>query len=378
MGARSLGLHPVGLEIDPHAVATRYAAGHATWVQSVPDVTYQQLARLAGHVDGIIASPPCQDFSAAGKKAGIDGDRGELMWQVPRWVEALRPRWIACEQVPPALPWFELFAHDFRALDYSTWTGVLNAADYGVPQTRKRAFLLASLDRAVQPPEPTHAEGGEAAGMFTPELAPWVTMAEALGWGEHVEVSHIRGAGMAERHGDRPPRRGDQPAPTIDGGAQRRLNITGVDRRQQSDGVPKRVVPLTEPAPTLDGQVSGKWVLNPGRTESQPNRRTYSPDEPAPTVAFGHDAAGWAWERPATTIVGSFSPDTVAAPGYRKPGDPPRQDTPGSVKITPAEAATLQGFPHNYPWQGPKTAVFQQIGNAVPPPVAAAALQAIT
>jgi len=275
VGAADLGLHPVGLEIDPHAVATRYAAGHATWEQPVDLVTDEQLTALAGTVQGLIASPPCQDFSAAGKRAGIDGDRGDLMWQVPRYVEALRPRWVACEQVPPALAWYELFGHEMRAAGYSVWTGVLNAADFGVPQTRKRAFLLASLDRAVQPPEPTHAEGGQEAGMFTPELLPWVTMADALGC--HYE--------------------GDQ---------------------------------------------------------------------------------AWANTRPATTIVGSFSPEVVAAPGYRKAGDPPRQDTPGSVKITPAQAATLQGFPDGYPWTGPKTAVFQQIGNAVCPPVAAAVLGTLT
>jgi DNA (cytosine-5)-methyltransferase 1 len=257
---------------------------------------------MRGHVDGLIASPPCQDFSMAGKKAGITGDKGELMWEVPRWASALRPRWIACEQVPPAEAWFRLFAHDLRADGYSTWVGVLCAADCGVPQTRRRVFLLASLDRAVQPPEPTHCEGGSEEGMFTPGLLPWVTMADALGW---------------------------------------------------------------------------EGVLCPGVTPTQPNRRRYSPNEPAPTVAFGHDATNWAWERPATTIVGSFSPDTVAAPGYRKPGDPPRQDTPGSVKITTTEAAILQGFPPDYPWQGSRTAQFQQIGNAVCPPVAAAVLKVV-
>lgn len=275
LGARSLGLDVVGLEIERHAVATRYAAGLATWQQPVDEVTDRQIERLAGEVEGLIASPPCQDFSAAGKGAGIDGDRGELMWQVPRYVEALRPRWIACEQVPPALPWFDLFAHQMRSSGYSTWTGILNAADYGVPQTRRRAFLVASLDRPALPPEPTHAETPGPMGMFDDGILwSWEPMGEAIG-------------------------------------------------------------------------------------------RTFAGDQ------------AWANSRPSTTIVGSFSPQMVAAPGYRRPGDPPRQDTPGSVEITAADAALLQGFPADYPWSGPKTAVWRQIGNAVCPPVAEAVLRAL-
>jgi DNA (cytosine-5)-methyltransferase 1 len=97
-------------------------------------------------------------------------------------------------------------------------------------------------------------------------------------------------------------------------------------------------------------------------------------DQPAPTLLFGHAAAQWAWERPSTTIVGSFRPEVVAAPGYRKPGDPPRQNTPGSVEVTLEQAATLQSFPDGYPWQGSKGKRFQQVGNAVPPLLAEAIL----
>ena len=378
VGAADLGLHPVGLEIDPHAVATRYAAGHATWEQPVDLVTDEQLTALAGTVQGLIASPPCQDFSAAGKRAGIDGDRGDLMWQVPRYVEALRPRWVACEQVPPALAWYELFAHEMRAAGYSVWTGVLNAADFGVPQTRRRAFLLASLDRAVQPPEPTHAEGGEAAGLFTAERLPWITMAEALGW-THGRVGFPR----KDDRGDSPDgyrerdwRGVNEPSFVVTEKARSWMLNTGRDWKPGGTRDDAQVIdPAEVPAPTVTGLSGGQWLLRPGSKDHAAIRNT---DEPAPTVAFGHDASAWVWERPSTTIVGSFSPEVVAAPGYRKAGDPPRQDTPGSVKITPAQAATLQGFPDGYPWTGPKTAVFQQIGNAVVPAVAAAVLGALT
>lgn len=86
----------------------------------------------------------------------------------------------------------------------------------------------------------------------------------------------------------------------------------------------------------------------------------------------------WCYVRPSTTIVSSFRPDVVAAPGYRRAGDPPRQNTPGSVEVSIEQAAILQGFPTKYPWRGSESKIRQQIGNAVPPTLAEAILRAIT
>lgn len=86
----------------------------------------------------------------------------------------------------------------------------------------------------------------------------------------------------------------------------------------------------------------------------------------------------WCYRRPSTTIVSSFRPDVVAAPGYRRAGDPPRQNTPDSVEVSIDQAAVLQGFPVGYPWQGSESKKRQQIGNAVPPTLAEAILRTIT
>ena len=358
LAARRLGIHTIGYETDPWACATRAMAQ----LETVPaDVANSQPVRVVP-LQGLIASPPCQAFSAAGHGTG----RGEIprlfkaverwaatrepVWQTMTWddprtslvLEPLRwidcsPVWIALEQVPPVAPLWEAFG---RALpdNYSWWSGILNAADYGVPQTRKRAFLIASRLGPVEPPVPTHAQHPEPT-LFGPQQEPWVTMADALGW-------------------------------------------TGnIDRRQQNpDGTDVPPVSTGRPSPTLDGQTGMKWVLNPGVTDTQPNRRMYGPDEPAPTIAFGHDVNNWEWvkTRPATTIVGSFEPDVVAPPTFRGPGDGPRQNQPGAVKITEAEALTLQSFPPDWPVQGPKTARFLQIGNAVPPRLAEHVLRAAT
>ena len=77
----------------------------------------------------------------------------------------------------------------------------------------------------------------------------------------------------------------------------------------------------------------------------------------------------WTTERPATTIVGSFNPDVVSAPGYRTKVS--RQNAEGSVRVTVAEAGILQSFPADYPWHGSRSKQYEQVGNAVPPRLAA-------
>jgi DNA (cytosine-5)-methyltransferase 1 len=169
----------IGIEWDDAACATRRAAGHLT-IQG--DVAAIPVEPFKGRVVGMWASPPCPDFSVAGRKRGIEGTSGHLIFQVLRWAQALQPQWVACEQVPPALPWWQQFARTLEGDGYSTWAGVLCAADYGVPQERYRAILMAHRDRIVMPPTPTHA-GHPVDNLFGPTLKRWVSMAEGLGWG---------------------------------------------------------------------------------------------------------------------------------------------------------------------------------------------------
>ncbi|MCD0482336.1 DNA cytosine methyltransferase [Streptacidiphilus sp. ASG 303] len=206
-GLAALGHRDIGLETDPAACATRAAAGHTT-VRA--DVAAHPTAPLAGKVAGLIASPPCQTWSAAGRRAGSDDlplclqalddlaagrdtrtalrtactdPRSLLVAEPLRYALDLRPGWIALEEVPAAAPVFAHTARHLAAVGYATWTGVLNAADYGVPQTRRRAFLLASTLAPVAPPQPTHAKNPGPETLFGSAPAPWVSMADALGWG---------------------------------------------------------------------------------------------------------------------------------------------------------------------------------------------------
>jgi DNA (cytosine-5)-methyltransferase 1 len=364
---RHLGLADVGLEWDAAACQTRAAAGHAT-IQC--DIAAYPTEPFRGRVTGLIASPPCQAWSRAGKRlalsdqpivhqavhdlsrgrdtraallAACKDERSLLAAEPLRWLHDLRPDWAVLEEVPDVLPLWKQYAEILRSWGYSVWSGVLNAADYGVPQTRQRAILIASGTRTVSAPPPTHTKNPMGDDLFGESLRGWVTMAEALGWGATDRVSPTVTAGGGKTGGP-------EPFPT--------------QARQA----------------LLDAQERGAWVLRSRRDSpkwvaqhgARENRRA---DEPAPT--FTGEAHRWAWARPATTVM---STNRIAPSGHRdrSPQGESRFASPDTVRITVAEAAILQSFPADYPWQGTKTKQFEQVGNAVPPLLAAHIVAAAT
>jgi DNA (cytosine-5)-methyltransferase 1 len=221
--ARELGLELVGIENDTVACETRLSAGLQTLREDVAALKPE----LYVHRNGIvIGSPPCQGFSDSGKRLGrgdwhhvtyvarqlasgydrrasmrsfLADKRSMLVVEPLRWALATSPTHVVLEQVPAVLPFWELCAQLLEANGYSTWTGLLRAEEFGVPQTRKRAFLIARRDgRPAAPPTPTHERyrKGKPRGE-DPALEPWISMAEALGYEEGPEPS---------------------PAPTVSGG----------------------------------------------------------------------------------------------------------------------------------------------------------------
>lgn len=198
-----------GVEIMPEAHASREAAGMLTAYADVWDGLRDE-SIVPAH-DLLIASPPpCQTFSAAGKGAGRQAlddvlrlvqvaadpcadlkragadldDRTALVLTPLAYAVRHRPAFIALEQVPAVLPVWHAIAEQLQAIGYSTDVGILNAEQYGVPQTRRRAILVARDDGAPATlPTPTHSRYYSRDPQRLDEgVLPWVSMAQALGW----------------------------------------------------------------------------------------------------------------------------------------------------------------------------------------------------
>ncbi len=375
-GLGGLGMGATGIELDPLACATARAAGHERVRADIAALEPADFAPLWG----LIASPPCQAYSIAGKKlgradkaaviacaedlaagkdsrgrhlAGCRDERSLLTVEPLRWALALWPRWIAFEQVPAVLELWETFAALLGRHGYSCATGCLSAERYGVPQVRKRAFLIASLDGAPALPGPTHRSFSPRRHQVPEEelsLPQWVSMAEALGWGAEPALL--------------------------------RSNQTSSGR--YPGGAPRS---LSRPAFTLIGS-SHLWKIEPGESGRRGAVSRGSSEERLPADCARHSrrpkarAAGrfseerpaWAARRPATTVLGE---PRVFGPGcWPRNGQPAARVRRETVRVTVEQASILQGFRHDYPWQGSRTERFRQIGNAVCPPLARLVLAA--
>lgn len=493
VAARRLGIFDYGVELMPEANRTAERAGFVTFQRNVWKLTPERLKPLEGRVTGGILSPPCQTFSPAGNGSGrkafddviaaiddcswTDIDRLRKLGHAvkdmrtalvlfPLYVAYhLRPRWLCLEQVPTVLPVWVAIGDALEAMGYRVWVGKLYAEQFGVPQTRTRAILIASLESTPVPPTPTHSRYySHDPTRLDPGVLKWVSMAEALGWGLGARpsptvtgggtdtggaepIAHLgrylpkqesnysapseypgqtaEERGLGERNADQPSfavtSKGfrwampnsdrtefdptERPAPTVTGklGTQGFRAVVRSTRGEPKDD-PRNghhtFDPAERPAHTVTTKVgdwevrlesADGWVFNGGGRPNSPERPV---DTPAPTVYFGHrcnnvewiwrgegeapDPPEWALDRPATTVVGSWHPELVTSPGWRPDAEHPRYKAPGSVRVSVQEAAILQSFSPDYPWQGNKGKQYLQVGNAIPPLLAEAILRQVT
>lgn len=112
------------------------------------------VANEVGHIDLILASPECTNHSPAkGNKPRCE-DSKNTAFQVTRFAKKFKPRWIVVENVVSMRKWsrYKEFKTELSNLGYHLHEQILNSADFGVPQGRRRLFLLCDLTRK---PEPT-------------------------------------------------------------------------------------------------------------------------------------------------------------------------------------------------------------------------------
>ncbi|HEV2944002.1 MAG TPA: DNA mismatch endonuclease Vsr [Solirubrobacteraceae bacterium] len=340
------------LDHDPDAVATYRHNQKDVPVEcvSITDRTPKQIGELAGgRVDVIVGGPSCQTFSTAGRKNGWvrKGDpRNDLWRQMLALVEHLEPKAFLLENVPGMMYWKKgefggTVLEEFRSLGYAVSKQILLAADYGVPQRRRRLFVVGLLgDVPFEFPAPTHLGGWRR-----DYLELWEKRRRERGLLRHIRSWEAIG---------------DLPDVTSTG------NVTAVPdpgrlspfARRMRGG--RRTGVITGHTPFLISTdhlelirhvpQGGTWRdiprhLLPDRYRGM--RRTDS------TNLFGRLAP----DLPAYTVTTQF--DNVTTGCFTHPYH--------DRALTAREAARLQTFPDRYEFTGGRSSVCRQIGNAVPP-----------
>ena len=140
------------VEIDKHArsILTKQFP-KSTILEDVKNVTGQQLLDLGFESSGIIAGGfPCQDLSVAGKRKGLAGERSGLFFEVIRILDETKARWFILENVPGLLSSnggrdLGIILGALAELGYGVAYRVLDAQYFGVPQRRRRIFIVGCL-----------------------------------------------------------------------------------------------------------------------------------------------------------------------------------------------------------------------------------------
>ncbi len=337
-GGASLGFVRAGFriagaaDIDPDACKTYEGLiGIRPLCADLSRLNPREAAKLwgtvPGEVDVLVGCPPCQGFTQLRNGAGEGDPRNDLVLVFLGYVSYLRPRFLFFENVPGLvrLPHGKAFYSALKEglfrLGYLLREKEVDAADYGVPQHRRRLVVVGGREDVGAPPfpEPTHA-APESLFVASGARQPWRTVRDAIG--------HL------------PPLRLGERDPS--------------DPMHQAPRIGERVLRFIAQVPKDGGS------------------RTQVPEEEWLPCHLGHDGhrdtyGRLAWDRPSGVITSGCC--NVSKGRFVHP----EQDR----ALTPREAALLQGFPPDAFFHGSLASIQRQIGNAVPPPLAEAFARAI-
>lgn len=169
VGGLSLGFEMAGFDIAlanefDESIARAYVRNKPQVNMIVEDITKLPIAetfeRFRGNVTAIVGGPPCQGFSQKGQRKSINDPRNFLFRHYYEVVKHVRPQYFVIENVPNLLTTENGFFKQeivemFSNLGYAVNCGVLCAADYGVPQERRRTCIIGRLgERVVELPKP--------------------------------------------------------------------------------------------------------------------------------------------------------------------------------------------------------------------------------
>lgn len=319
VGLKRAGFRVVAaVEIEPHAFAT-YKANHPevqAYKQDIRTIRGKSLLELSpkNEIDLLSGCPPCQGFSTLTARYKRLDSRNELILEMSRLVEEVQPKIVMLENVP-GLPkkGAELFNQLLQKLDslgYMSKWDILQAADYGVPQSRQRLILLAGKGFPIHLPKSTHSKSCKDG------LKPWKTLSEAIGFmADPTVLAEAQSAGGPQQHNWHVVR-----------------------------SISSHTLKILQAA-------------RPGAS------RTKLPEELRPPChqnrkdGFNNVYGRMSWEQIASTITGGCTTVSKGRFGH------PEQDRTISVR----EAALLQTFPIDYIFDTPYIDhVCEMIGNALP------------
>lgn len=323
IGLEKAGLNVViGQDFDEACVKTMQANGHNVLGGDIREIDPRKLLELTGLSVGepflICGGPPCQPFSTAGKRLGINDPRGSLFMDFIRMIDYIRPRFFVMENVKGIMSAplkhvplaerdendpdqrlgtvLDVILSEFDKLGYKTVYGVLDAVNYGVPQFRERFVLIGSRDNeGIFLPIPTHFQ------IHQDKAYQWKTVRDAIA---DLEFDKGECASLSE---------------------ERLKFLKMVPEGGNWRDLPKDIIPIA---------MGGAYKSGGGKVGFY---RRLSYDQPSPTV-----------------VTSPVQKATMMCH--------PTQDRPLSIK----EYARIQQFPDDWIFTGTTAAKYRQIGNAVP------------
>lgn len=327
-GGLTVGLKRAGFDVvaaienEQHAYAT-YKVNHPevhALKQDVTTVSGKDLLKLVGEqigeqkIEMMAGCPPCQGFTSLTAKYRREDHRNALVLEMARLAEEIRPTAIMMENVPRlAIKGKALYSELCRRLEglgYTLTEDVLEVADYGVPQLRRRLVLLCGLGFDIELPQPTHARNGENG------LARWKSVRNAIGhMKEPVTLTDAKEKGKVER---------------TDWHVVRTLSPANVKRIRAA-------------------KAGRTWTGIPEALRPDCHQNGYE--------GFTNVYGRMEWDRPSPTITGGCTTFSKGRFGH------PERDRTISVR----EAALLQTFPADYLFDVPYMEyVCNVVGNALP------------
>ena len=198
-----LGFMPVGFaeieKVPCELLKQKYPA-----VKNYGDITQYEKWNI-GQFDILVGGTPCQSFSIAGKRGGTADERGALMYAYLGIVEIYRPRWVIWENVPGVLSSnsgydFASFLAGLEECGYGWAYRVLDAQYFGVPQRRRRVFVVGHIDNRTDRAAEVLFEPESMCGDITTGKTQKQETSERVG--ESTESTYFRRGGNYKYHKD--------------------------------------------------------------------------------------------------------------------------------------------------------------------------------